>query len=393
MPFKGELDLGNEDPSSKDYFLQNRPMQPKKEIGDYIESQGFLVPQRFKNLDDARTSGKSFMIRSEHPQDYDGASNLLGSYEVPLSMLSSPDEDTSYPFNNIPTIDQDLLERTLVSFSRGSISTYCNFLGLSRTEFESQSSYSYWELLDGYRQAIVADSAIAGRYHVFTASPGMNENGSAYSTIDDGKETMHYTQIPDGKLPSSDGLISLYEKVRNLDNFNPDHCPIMETLAFGDRNYFLQYHRTRDFVPATFKLDRDNGEDEIPAVFVRGVTPETGLKLKVYIHNDMRSRFSVDEEAGVDFYVEEEILEVMSRRRKLQLLRRDSNSSVGFYSNHGHLSRSLLFKPDLSLSLRKEDMDRLLQNPATPPRKERKSANVTINVVSDGETAYLKRVK
>jgi hypothetical protein len=37
----------------QDYYLAYPPKQPKKEIADYVESQGFLVPKRFKNLDDA----------------------------------------------------------------------------------------------------------------------------------------------------------------------------------------------------------------------------------------------------------------------------------------------------------------------------------------------------
>ncbi len=65
-----------------DYYTENIAQlkgQPKRTIGDYVASQGILVPTRFDSLKDARASGKPFIARSEHPQDYDGVSGLVDS--------------------------------------------------------------------------------------------------------------------------------------------------------------------------------------------------------------------------------------------------------------------------------------------------------------------------
>ena len=63
-----------------DYYLEDRSRlngQPKRTIGDYVESQGILVPRRFDNLVDARKSNKAVLLRSEHSQEYDGAGRHL----------------------------------------------------------------------------------------------------------------------------------------------------------------------------------------------------------------------------------------------------------------------------------------------------------------------------
>src|SRR5688572_21954529 len=65
-----------------DYFLDNPPLQPKSEIADYVEACGILVPKRYVNLKEALASNKPFIIRSEHPQDYAGASGVLESIDI-----------------------------------------------------------------------------------------------------------------------------------------------------------------------------------------------------------------------------------------------------------------------------------------------------------------------
>ena len=59
----------------KDYYLEdpNRLKgQPKKTIGDYVEQNGILVPNRFNSLKEAKKSGKKIFLRSERSQDYWG---------------------------------------------------------------------------------------------------------------------------------------------------------------------------------------------------------------------------------------------------------------------------------------------------------------------------------
>lgn len=68
-----------------DQFLENPPKHPKREIADYVEQNGILVPERFQGLEQALDyvkSGGEVIVRSEHPQEYNGASGLLISYSI-----------------------------------------------------------------------------------------------------------------------------------------------------------------------------------------------------------------------------------------------------------------------------------------------------------------------
>ncbi len=53
--------------------------QPKLVHGDYVESDGILVPIRFANIKKGKTSGLPLIYRNEHQQDYEGVSGLLDS--------------------------------------------------------------------------------------------------------------------------------------------------------------------------------------------------------------------------------------------------------------------------------------------------------------------------
>jgi len=70
-----------------DYYLEDRSRlqgQPKRTIADYVEQQGILVPRRFDSLEEAQASGLPILARSEHSQDYDGVSGLLGIFRLGL---------------------------------------------------------------------------------------------------------------------------------------------------------------------------------------------------------------------------------------------------------------------------------------------------------------------
>ncbi|MBS3095869.1 hypothetical protein J4480_00345 [Candidatus Woesearchaeota archaeon] len=83
-----------------DYYIQNPERlqgQPKRTIADYVEQNGVLVPRRFDSLAEARKSKKAILLRSEHPQDYDGISGLLDSFQLSNIILRAAKID----FKNI----------------------------------------------------------------------------------------------------------------------------------------------------------------------------------------------------------------------------------------------------------------------------------------------------
>ena len=158
---------------------------------------------------------------------------------------------------------------------------YCDYLGLDLDRFNSEVSFSFWEFIEGYNRIVVADSAVTGRYHVMTKGP----SALSYAIVEDGAVVKEFAyDLPAELTKGLPALIKTYEQVRNLGNFDPNHCPIMEIKTVCDENYFLQYHRTRDFEPTQFKLERELESGEIEAQFVRGATPPEGVTHKVIIY-------------------------------------------------------------------------------------------------------------
>ena len=62
-----------------DNFVGERILQPKKEIMSFLASKGVLVPRIYDSIDEAINGmeTKKIMLRSEHPQDYEGSSDLF----------------------------------------------------------------------------------------------------------------------------------------------------------------------------------------------------------------------------------------------------------------------------------------------------------------------------
>lgn len=327
-----------------DYYLYNPPQQPKAEIADYVESQGVRVPQRFKTFELALASGKDFILRSEHPDEYAGAAGLRKSHVVTKERL---EKDKVNPARLISALDPG-------------------------------ASFSYWEYVPGFNRAVVADTAIEGRYHITTSWMGTDRPLQSYVQLEKGVVTRR-----DGAdYPADDfgELVEIYEKVRRLPRFDPNHCPIMEMQTREKKHYFLQYHRTRSVTPSTFTLTREPEADEVVAEFVRGATPPEGETLHFHVWPQFEPYTPVAfEEAGVDPPYASEFAEVMSRRRHLVVI--DSTWKRVVTHLGGHEPRSSLFNPAISVVL---PLGKLISSPG--------ESESTIRVISDGRKAYLKRL-
>ncbi|MBI2102423.1 hypothetical protein HYT55_01170 [Candidatus Woesearchaeota archaeon] len=90
--------------------------------------------------------------------------------------------------------------------------------------------------------------------------------------------------------------------------------------------------------------------------------------------------------------------EIMARRRKLQVLDSTSLQSEMASLAIGHTSRSQMFKPEVSVVIKRwDDTKKLVPDEKwkqvhqkTEETKENQA--VTLRVVSDGENAYVKRL-
>ena len=386
MGFVGERDLGRtEDPShSTDYFIIHPPLQPKLEVANYVESEGIAVPHRFKNLADALSSEKKFIIRSEHPQDYAGASDEWIAWNI-----------RDHVFSQIDTVDQDIFEDNLKRLSfRHFGQRYCKYTGISKEEFFSKISYSYWEYLGGENRTIIADNTVKDRYHIFSNAESSKKGGwlrGGYVVIDpEGIKDYSIIRKNEGPINSNfQNIIDFYQKVRRLDKFAGNHCPIVEVQTVGDNCYFLQYHRGIDLSSApSFTLDRVAEEGEAEAIWVRGATPENGTVVDTNVYYGGYSYDLREEDAALEYHCDVAFRELMIRQRKVQFIREDHLASIADEIVYHHLTVSQLFKPHISIVLTRKDVENLLLKDLGKPSIDF-LPHKKVRVISDGRRAFV----
>lgn len=400
--------------AERDYFLAYPPLQPKQQIADFVASKGILVPPRFDTLADALTSNKSFIVRSEHPQDYAGSSGVLNSVFIRPQDCLGNDAYEPLPSNlnryytyrtvdmmrvvdEIDFLPQQEFEAKLTNLSSDEVALHCRLTGMDVAEFSKDISYSYWEGLGGTNHAMVVDNTVEGRYHLFTDVYGpergvMFLESHGYQVFENG-QVVHRggsKKFQPEKVSPIVALIEFYESIRSLDKFDTNHCPVIEFQSVDDKLFFLQYHRTQDRRPTNFTLTRDLMDGEIPALFVRGATPPEGLELQLAIHystNQPDKRMP----SGIDWNSNPVFTEALIRQRRLQLLAFHNLRHL-LTADPGHLQRSQLFKPEVSMVIPYEDWGRSIKRDEKYDRVTNPIPNVNIHVVSDGRQGYIRRI-
>lgn len=373
-----------------DWYLEDPKRlnnQPKRSIADYVESNGILVPKRFDSLEQAKNSGLPIIARSEHVQDYDNVSGLL------KSMLYLNNK-----YLNELQCEEELKEN-LFKLKRieDRVKIYCHLLKLDKERFKQEVSFSFWEFLKGINRKIIADSSIKNKYHILSDS----DHYLAYTLFENGEVINQWGSLLKQKEDLT-ALINLYENVRNLEKFDPNHCPIMEVQSFEGKNYFLQYHRCRDFESTSFVLDRRPTKDEIETLFVRGATLPEGMKCKTTVRykfelspDIIKDLTTIEEDGSFDINYLTIITNIMTRKRKLQMIGSPNKYRImnTFCTDHDPVSK--LFKPNISIiydkntNLISDKEDTYLLHKA---RDEKKDQQIDLYVISDGRKAYVKRI-
>jgi len=404
-----------------DYYLEDLARlegQPKRTIGDYVEQKGILVPSRFDSVPEARVSGLPIIARSEHQQDYNGVSNLGESFRLTKehTALKTIEGLTEYAFRNSSR------QSHLVNAAR-----YCALTGISIDNFRAQSSHSLWKIALGANLRVVADTAIAGRYHVVIP-------GYVYGLFEDNKLIKEccswgsFSKDDKERMPS---VFEVYEKVRRLERFDPNNCPIMELVLSEKECLFLQYHRGADFSPADFILDREPEEGEIEAQFVRGATKKQGQTFKIVkrFYSEREAPPLENEDGAYRGAIYDETYnELMYRARKIQVVDNLMGSFGSLMSSMlTHSGTSKMFKSEIFLVheydaelgvgkvkleeytkrnaqkiLKRQVRDRIEQ--VKPHEKEdeyfrdlvrerKENACVRLHVVSDGRRAFVHRLE
>lgn len=392
-----------------DYYLRNPPRQPKSEIADYLASCGILVPRRFASFREAWDSGQPFILRSEHPDEYAGPSDLLISCEVHqnavlelLEFLKSSDEQTNenllFFYGAIVPVAQcmlrnqiDKIESCLWDYQQKRIEAYCRIAGQNPQAFREAGSYSYWQLLEGTNKSLVADSAVASRYHIFSEEGRLFD----YSIYDNGRiasaarhdACRELAQRTSAHLGEDMGF---YERIRELPRFDRCHCPIVEFQSTDKGNQFLQYHRTRDFQAPTFTLEQSPEPGMVQAYLVRGATPPGGLEINVAF------RYTAASPATGPFFWRSgraswTCEKICCSKRPVQLINVSSIERFADLLATRHMITTMLFKPGISVLINHEALgvtiEEVVRWSCAPF-----TASLSLKIVSDGRTAYMKRL-
>lgn len=435
---------------STDYWLSEAILEaPKRQIGDYVESEGFAVPRRFDTLDEAlrvAKAGGKIAIRSEHPDEYDGASGLMQTYI--LDEESPSLARRAYERYGDFDIDEQVHEsrnRGAVNGSRRgempgyhtmadvvlgvaqheptdvtlqrlrqltehlhTVRRYADITGRNESEFMNQAGFSFWRYVPGANVTVVADSAIDDRYHILgdrlyrkPAYHGWqiaNEQGhSIVGTPDDPVLTPKTTAK----------LINTYEQIRNLPRFASDHCPIMELqLDEAGKVWFLQYHRTRDFKAVNASLDSADfsvQEGWQKAEGVRGaldspVTLKAALwyphKYGTTLKGKVQHTLPESEDAAVDWHWDLALTETLSRRRQAYVADNSLDHLYRVFAS-AHGPRSRWFKPEAAIACNDKGFDNLI--PETLKKeisrivhREHRLARVVLDFAADGNNGYVR---
>jgi len=395
-----------------DYYLLRPPRQPKAEVAAYVESQGIAVPRRFVSLQEALDSGRSFIVRSEHPDEYTGLSGLLQSAkvtpqavaEIKELMDEKPEfflkEDelkngffTSmfyYPMLIIRYLkdgSQKKFEAELTALRKKKIENYCKFRKMPEKEFIQNISYSYWELLGGINRTVVADDAVEGRYHFFSVKE--NSICQDYSIYDNGQLISMTPWMSESTRADLNEIAAFYEKIRRLPRFQARHCPVMEIQTVDEhKNFFLQCHRMHNLNPARFCLERPCAEGEIEAFFVRGATPPEGIMLPAIICGDEENT------EGVHFcrpYHHD--IDVYDTKMQAFLIQKETSKDFVGTIGTRHIKVLKLFSPGISVVADAKTLGIDFREAEAEFNKSRKPVIIPIRVVSDGRRAYLKVIR
>jgi len=432
---------------SSDWWLTEGNLRlPKREIGDYVESQGFLVPRRFDTLDkalDVVRAGREIILRSEHPEDYDGPSGLMDSYRLGPDTIQNC-QDVFEDFGDFDIDEQIHLSTNRAWFApKGSdgpgsgqmrdvilgmsietpndvtierlkvltrdhrpVRRYAELTGRSVAELMEGMQYTFWEYIPGKNVTVVADDAIDGRYHVMTHTVDENERLShGWQTADGNGRALFEPHRHNPDLINQQATkraIDTYETIRNLPRFASEHCPLIELQIDHDgRVWFLQYHRARDFRAAGTILNPidfspKEGWKQVEAV--RGAL-DSPRKLRMaleyphYYGAPGRRPLPEIEEASAEGHWDLALTEILSRRR------------IAYVGDHGrdwmhsnlvvsHSPRSRWFKPEVAVTRHDRGLKELIPPVLHEGIKQRARAGfvarVAIDLAADGHTGYIR---
>jgi hypothetical protein len=376
---------------SADFFIANPPLQPKREIVEYVGNQGFTVPRIFESFAAARQelTDRNILIRGEHPQDYNGASDLI------ISTTSWDELDERAAEAGKDPGDYLASAMGVAPYENRNFNDY--FLLWNDTVPDNQTSMSFWENIDDKDKAVIyRDPARPQTNHVLYLAtenrgltrPGLTRNYVLYDRQSDVVESL--VQDTGRNIePAVRQVSNLFDQIASLPYFDPQHCYLAEfVINQQDTPYFVQMHRGRDAQePATHNVDPEDFSDEwYTADMVIGSTEPEGLVIPTFqIVSPAQRLPAIDAlKAGHGHFVNRAAgglaIEFLALNTPLYIHGHDGQTVLG-EAVYGHGARSGLYRPPLSIVPPKSFVEDH-GDPRTP--------NVQIEVVSDGRTGMFR---
>lgn len=420
-----------------DSFLANRPLQPKKEVADYVSRMWFLVPKRFDSLEQAVASWYKFVVRSEHPQEYSWVSGLAESYVIDPQKIWKYETEPDWPlsdkeicngvdkngdrinkygwkdeekklFNYFWKIPDAEILRKLSLFSYKRYQLLGEIIHQDADELFKEHSFSFWEYIPGINHSIVADKDIPNRYYIFSDRYSHDIHYHDGIIVQDGNiidcwgyHSMKGAKLENMRIFNHNSLIETYEKIRNLEAFDSSHVPIMEIQTSIEDNqlYFLQYHRARDaqVYKKPFTLSRDKEEWEVEANFVRWKTESEWIIVDTgsYYYWTYSVK-NLHEQASFDFHYNNIFFDCMSQSRIVNFgFKPLGFKSIAWFIVSWHDSMARMFKADMFVNIERSDFEDLgidFRKIFLLGEALWKPYTIKVRVVSDGKKAYVKVV-
>ncbi|MDB5161205.1 MAG: hypothetical protein JWO96_585 [Candidatus Saccharibacteria bacterium] len=392
-----------------DYFAVQRPKKPKQEIGMYIAEHGFMVPLINSQTEwqQAYDDGVS-MLRSEMPQDYDGLSGLLGT-----ELVTIPDRSMSWS-----TLDEEIDPELYRKVRDGEVDPTEYMMNLRgyrnwSNEIErvqeiarrfgnvildfSDVSASQWRRVPGTNVTVFGDPNVDGRYH-FGVRP-LHPTLGGYQAIGGYQFEKDEYHIPqefrkhDQPFVASP-FVEFYEQIRSLPAFDNTRNPVLELQQDADGNiHFLQLLKTpqkRNFIEP---FDLPSSPDTVRLTNVRGITPEEGAELRLFIEPDYLTP-GMEGQAIFCGLIKPLGLEVQLASQTAAFILHEAY--VSFKDNH--FDSSPMFRPPLAAGLEGchnsppaalEKVDELVDFVESGPRYSDAVSYVDIKVTSNGLEAAI----
>lgn len=284
------------DPSF-DCYTAYPPSQPKAGIGQYVASEGFRVPiiTEQSEWEEAFDNGDA-MLRSEMLQDYDGLSGLLSSerinpadYEDARGIAAELGSLLMRGLRSGEISGTEYMNhfRGLVSWAEARVHLMESAMAFGSPLFLDRPTASHWKYIDGTNVTAFADPHVEGRYHFGVIPAKLGKYG--YQAVGSYQVEPHEHETPKTFRKHREPFVArpfieYYDQISSLSNFDNTQNPVLEMIEDTEGNiHFLQYLKTnqkREFIEP---FDLPSSEDTLRTTNVRGITPESGQEMKLFM--------------------------------------------------------------------------------------------------------------